>query len=64
MAVFDFESMCVENEKCKDTETATWIGKHFPTSVSISSNLIQEPISLRDPKPRDLVSAFTDDLEN
>ena len=44
MAVFDFESICEEDESFNDTETTTWIGKHVPFAVLISSNLIQEPI--------------------
>ena len=44
LAVFDFESICIPEEKFKNTETTTWIGKHVPISVSISSNLIAEPI--------------------
>ena len=60
---FDFELLCVEVENFRDTETTTWIGKHVPISVSISPNLIQEPISLCDPIPLDLVSSFNDTLE-
>ena len=44
LAVFDFESICIPEEKFKNTETTTWIGKHVPISVSISSNLIAKPI--------------------
>ena len=36
LAVFDFESICIPEEKFKNTETTTWIGKHVPISVSIS----------------------------
>ena len=43
---FDFESICVKEDAYKETETTKWIGKHVPMSVSISSNLIQEPIFL------------------
>ena len=43
LAVFDFESICIPEVKFKNTETTTWIGKHVPISVSISSNLIAEP---------------------
>ena len=46
LAVFDFESICVPSYELKDTNTTTWIGKHEPISVSLSSNLIQEPIFL------------------
>ena len=38
LAIFDFESICVVEDSYKQTETTTWIGKHVPISVSISSN--------------------------
>ena len=41
LAVFDIESICIPEEKFRNTET-TWIGKHVPLSVSISSNLIAD----------------------
>ena len=40
LAVFDFESICVNAGTYKETETTKWIGEHIPISVSISSNLI------------------------
>ena len=63
LAVFDFESICIPEEKFKNTETTTWIGKHVPISVSISSNLIPKPIFLCNSNPRDLVESFIDDVE-
>ena len=45
LAIFDFESICVQKESFKDTDTTKWIGKHIPISVSISSNLVKEPFS-------------------
>ena len=30
LAIFDFESICVQEESFKDTKTTTWIGKHVP----------------------------------
>ena len=36
IAIFDFESICVQDETFRDTITTTWIGKHVPISVSIS----------------------------
>ena len=63
MAIFDFESICVEDEISNYTETTTWIGKHNPISVSISSTLIHKPIFLCDPNPRELVSSCIDALE-
>ena len=63
LAVFDFQSICIPTEKFKNTETTTWIGKHVPISVSISSNLIAMPIFLCNSNPRDLVESFIDAVE-
>ena len=63
LTVFDFESICIPEEKFKSTETTTWIGKHVPISVSISSNLITMPIFLCNSNPRDLVESFIDAVE-
>ena len=63
LAVFDFESICVKEETYKETETTKWIGKHVPISVSISSNLIPEPIFLCNSDPRHLSSFFVSALE-
>ena len=63
LAVFDFESICIPEEKFKNSETTTWIGKHVPISVSISSNLIVKPIFLCNSNPRDLVESFIDAVE-
>ena len=64
LAVLDFESICIPEEKFKNTETTTWIGKHVPMSVSISSNLIAKPIFLCNSNPRDLVESFIDAVES
>ena len=58
LAVFDFESICVKAETYKETETTKWIGKYVPISVSVSSNLIPEPIFLCSSDPRHFVSSF------
>ena len=63
LAVFDFESICIPEEKFKNTETTIWIGKHVPTSVSIFSNLMGMPISLCNSNPRGLVESFIDAVE-
>ena len=63
LAVFDFESICIPEEKFKNTETTTWIGKRVSISVSISSNLIAQPIFLCNCNPRDLVESFIDAVE-
>ena len=44
LAIFEFEPICVQGESFKDTDTTKWIGKHIPILVSISSNLVKEPI--------------------
>ena len=58
IAIFDFESVCVHEETFRDTITTTWIGKHVPISVSISSNLVEEPIFLCNSDPQHLVASF------
>ena len=63
LAVFDFESIFIPEEKFKNTETTTWIGKHVPISVSISSNLIAQPLFLCNFNPRDLIESFIDEVE-
>ena len=44
LAIFNFESICVQEETFDDTKTATWIGKHVSIPVSKSSNFDDEPI--------------------
>ena len=63
LAVFNFESICVKEDTYKETETTEWIKKHVPISVSISSNLIPEPVFLCNSDPRHLVSSFNSALE-
>ena len=64
VAIFNFESIYVQEESFKDTDTTKWIGKHIPISVSISSNLVKEPIFLCNSDPHDLVTFFIGALEN
>ena len=63
LAIFDFESICVPSDELKATQTTTWIGKHVPISVLISSNLIDEPIFLYNKDPQKLVIGFVIKLE-
>ena len=63
LAVFDFESIGIPEEKFKNTKTTTWIRKLVPTSISISSNLIAKPLFLCISNPRDLVESFIDAVE-
>ena len=58
LAIFDFESICVQENSYKQTETTTWIGKHVPISVSNSLDLIPEPIFLFNANPHHLISSF------
>ena len=51
LAVFDFVSICVKEQTYRETETIKRIGKHVPISVSVSSNLIPEPIFLCNSDP-------------
>ena len=64
LAIFDFESNCVREETFRDTITTTWIGKHVPISVSISSNLVEEPSFLCNSDPHQLVASFIGVFEN
>ena len=64
IAIFDFESICVQEETFRDTITTTWIGKHVPISVSLSSNLVEEPIFLCDSDPYNLLASFIGVLAN
>ena len=63
LSKLDFESICVKEESYKQTETTTWIGRHVPISVSISSNWIPEPIFLCNANPHNLISSFITALE-
>ena len=63
LAIFDFESVCVQEETFRDINTTTWIGKHVPISVSISSNLVEEPLFLCNSDPHHLVAPFIGALE-
>ena len=63
LAIFDLESICVKKESYKQTETTTWIGKHVPISVSISSNLIPEPFFRCNANSHHLILSFKTALE-
>ena len=63
LAIFDFESIRVKEESYKQTETTTWIGKHVPILVSISSNLIPEPIFFCNANTHHLILSFITALE-
>ena len=63
LAIFDFESICLKEDSYKQTETTTWIGKRVPISVSISSNLIPEPMFLCNANGHHFISSFITALE-
>ena len=63
LANFDFESICVPYEQLKDTNTTTRIGKHEPISVSISSNLMDEPVFLCEKDTKALIISFVEAIE-
>ena len=64
LAILEFESICVQKETSRDTNTTTWIGKRVPISVSISSNLLEEPIFFFNSEYHHLVASFVGVLEN
>ena len=64
LAIFDFESVCVQEESFKNTDTTKWIRKHIPILVSISSNLVKEPIFVCYSDPHHLVTSFIGAIEN
>ena len=63
LAILNFESLCVKENSHKQTETTTWIEKHVPISVSLSSSLIPEPIFLCNFNPHHLILSFVTALE-
>ena len=64
LAIFDFESICVTENNSVSNNSTSWVGKHEPISVSISSNLLKSPIFICDPQPIKVVTQFVDALEN
>ena len=62
-AMFDIESICVQEKTFRDTNTTTWIGEHVPISRSISLNLSEEPFFICNSDPHHLVASFTGALE-
>ena len=59
----DFDSICLQEDKTHDTETATLIVDHVQLSLSFSSDLIEKPISLCNINPGALVESLVDALE-
>ena len=63
IAICDFESVCVQDESFKDTDTKKWTGKHIPVSFSVSSNLVKGSTFLCNSDPYHLVPSFIGALE-
>ena len=63
LAVLDFESIGVQSNELRDTITTTCIGKQEPISVSIFSNLLQEPVFLCNKNSKILIVFFVEELE-
>ena len=63
MAVLDFQAICVQGDKVRDTVTTTWIGKHVRVSVSVPSNLMEQPIFLCNFNTGALVEPFFDAID-
>ena len=64
LVIFDFESICVQEESFKDTNTTKWMGEQVPISVSVSSSLVKEPVCICNSNPHHLVTSFICALEN
>ena len=58
LAIFHFESIWVNEDSYKQTETTTWIGKHVSISHSFSSHLIPEPTFLCKVNLHHVISPF------
>ena len=63
-AVFGFESICVKGSTITDTKTTARVVKQEPISVSITSNLLKEPLCICDTEPQSLLSSFVTSLKN
>ena len=46
-----------------DINNTSWIGTHVPVSVSISSNLLDEPVFLCENDPNPIIVSFVGQLE-
>ena len=62
LIIFDFESITVPDKTIRNTELTSWIGKHVPISVSISSNLFTQPIFICNEDPLQLMRDFVSNL--
>ena len=63
MAIFDFESICRQEDKFNDTDTTASTDMKVPMFVSLSSHLFEQPIFLCNSNPKALVESFVDALD-
>ena len=56
--MFGFESVCVQDDKLRATDTTTWTGKRVLISVSVSSKLIEQPNFIGNSNPAAVVKPF------
>ena len=63
MPIVDFDSICEQEDKFRDTDTTTRIGKHDPISVSLSTDLIGQRIFSCNSNLGVLVQSFADAFE-
>ena len=62
-AIFDFGAICDNSSEISSTATISWIGTHVPASVSIFSNLLEEPNFLCEDDSNCLIISFVAQLE-
>ena len=63
LAIFDFISICVQQEAFREINTTIWIGKHVPITLSISSNHLEETIFLYNSDPHHLIASYIGTVE-
>ena len=63
LAIFVFDYFCVQEDKFRKTDVTTRIGKHSPISVSLSFNMIEQPMLFCHSNTGALVESFVDGLE-
>ena len=63
LTIFDIDSICVQEEGFKVTDTTKWLRKQFAILVSFSSNLLKEPIFFYNSGTHHLVSSSIGDLQ-
>ena len=64
LAIFDLESICVQDKSFKNTDRTKWIRKHIPILVYFFSNLVKESVFLCNSDPHHILTSFIGALEN